>query len=698
MSATMLRACLLWLLCLVALPAFAQDYAFAPVPAWVQVAPLPDAGDAMPTSDGTRYLLLDDQVDARTARSTAYRRVASRLENPRALSEAGQVRIDFQPDYQHVLVHAINVWRNGHVTDRRPDARVEVLRREEDLDDAMLDGEYTVAITVPDLRVGDILDYSYSVVGSNPVFGDGYHDAYTARFGTTLGYRRVRVLYDAARPLHVRSPQDFTRRDGGQGAQRFVEFSARRLGRVRTEADMPDSFDPWGQIELSTAATWGDVVRWALPMYGARLHDRKLADEMVRTLKLHDTNQRAAMLRAIAFVEGEIRYTALDMGKNSHEPNPPEVVLARRFGDCKDKAVLLSALLHEAGIQAEPVLIDTEGRQTLAARLPSAVAFDHVVVRAHLAGKPVWIDATRDPESGPLEDRSPLPFRLGLPLCATCDRLVDIPEPTPRDPVVDVGQRIDLQEAGKGYRADFTVVTDYRNENADSVRDDFADGEEDLGKRYLSYMRKYYDDMRIRGTPVLRERGAGRNGVRSIERYTLKSADNAFSVVLFQLADWVPDLDLDARSTPLALDGPSFARQTIRTHLANGWDVANEDKTIANAYFSFRRIVRTQGDRLEVIAEWRRLADEVPATDYAKVRDDVDRVRDLLSYDVTLGDDAPSAAGAATTGKAHAWRLLAFAFVALSALLAWGVFHKDTQLRRLRAAHRAAVPPHTPPN
>ena len=177
------------------------------------------------------------------------------------------------------------------------------------------------------------------------------------------------------------------------------------------------------------------------------------------------------MLRAIAFVEGEIRYTALDMGKNSHEPNAPETVVARRFGDCKDKSVLLVALLHEAGIAAEPVLVDTEGRESLAGRLPSAVVFDHVVVRAHLDGKPLWIDPTRDPESGPLADRSPLPFRLGLPICASCDRLVDIAQPMPRAPVIDVGQYIDIASTPAGYRADFTVVTDYRNERADNVRD-----------------------------------------------------------------------------------------------------------------------------------------------------------------------------------------------------------------------------------
>ncbi len=684
------RVLLAILLCCLALPAFAVDYRFAPAPAWVKDAALPDAGDALPTGDGTRYLLLDDQVDVRGPQHVAYRRIATRMDNARALSDGGQIEIWYQPEYQRVEIHAIEVRRGGQVTDRRDAARIEVLRREEDLDDAMYDGEHTLSITLPDLRVGDIVDYSYSVVGDNPVFGGDYHGSYTARFSSALAYRRVRALYPAARPLHVHAPGDFARQDGAIGDARFVEFSARRLPRTRTEPDTPSSFDPYGDIALSSASTWSDVVHWALPMYNPRLRDRALAADLVQRLQLNDTDKRAALLRAIAFVEGEIRYTALDMGKNSHEPNLPETVVARRFGDCKDKAVLLSALLHEAGIVAEPVLVDTEGRESLATRQPSAVAFDHVVVRAHLDNKPVWIDPTRDPETGALEDRSPLPFRLGLPICARCDRLVDIPQPAPRAPLVDVGQRVDLATTAAGYRADFTIVTDYRNEKADGIRDTFADGEDALGAQYVSYMRKYYDDLQSERAPTLHDRGAG--AARAIERYVMRwptKDGNNFDIVLFQLLDWMPDFDLDKRTTPMALEGPAYARQTIRTHLSGGWDIDADDDTVANAYFRFHRMVRVVGDKLEIVGEWRRLADQVPARDYAKVRADVRRVRELMEYSVAIGEDADEAAGQADTASVHRWRLIAAALAGLLLFFAGLAYRQESQLRRLRTAGAA---------
>ncbi|BCT93447.1 hypothetical protein LYSHEL_24710 [Lysobacter helvus] len=693
--AILLLACLL-----IASPSFAATpHTLTPTPAWVHLAPMPAAADAAPTSDGTRYLLLDDQVDTTQAQPVWYRRFATRMDGPRALAEGGQVSIAFQPDYQRVELHTLDVWRDGQRIDHRRDAQLQVLRREEDLDSGIFDGENTLSITVPDVRVGDIVDVSFSTVGANPVFGRAYFDSYRARFSTALGYRRVRARFDADAPLFARAPTtDYTRKEGEEGGHRYVEFVAHRLHRVAAEDDMPSSFDPWGRIDLSTARTWSDIVAWALPMYRPHFSDRALAQKLVHDLRLDDKDPRAAMMRAIAFVEGQIRYTALDMGKNSHEPNAPETVIARRFGDCKDKSLLLSALLAEAGIRAEPVLVDTEARRSLAGRQPSATVFDHVVVRAHLGDQVVWIDPTRDPEADALADRTPLPFELGLPICEGCDKLVAIPQPLPRRPEVDVGQRIALHEDDKGYRADFVVVSDYRNEKADDVRDDFADGAEDPATRYLTYMRRYYAGLRSAGTPSLRERDASVGAVRTTERYSLHwpaSQGADFDIVLFQLIDWLPDLDLDVRTMPLALEGPRSGRQVVRTHLGSGWDIPASDDTVANAYFTFHRTVRVVGDTLEIVGEWKRLAAEVPPADYARVRDDVDRIQALMRYSVEIGAEAADAADAPGNpwNNAAPWRWIALALLLTTFLLAVVVRRQGTQLRRHASAWRS---PRTP--
>ncbi|MUV14490.1 hypothetical protein [Noviluteimonas gilva] len=167
--------------------------------------------------------------------------------------------------------------------------------------------------------------------------------------------------------------------------------------------------------------------------------------------------------------------------------------------------------------------------------------------------------------------------------------------------------------------------------------------------------------------------------------------DNNFDIVLFQLLDWMPAFELDKRTTPLALTGPTYARQTVRTRLSGGWDIDPEQVTIANPYFSFHRVVRVVGDKLEIVGEWRRLADQVPARDYAKVRADARRARELMEYSVSIGDDADEIAREADAKSVNEWRLIAAVLAGLMLFFAGLAYVQETQLRRLRTA--SAAPP-----
>jgi transglutaminase-like putative cysteine protease len=616
------------------------EYRIAPEPRFVVADAMPAAADAPVGKDGTRYLLASDQVDTTGARPVRYRRVSYVIESERGLAEGGRFSIAYQPDYQSVALHHIRIVRAGRVQERIGDVQVQELRREEDLESGILDGEHTLNITIPDVQVGDRIDYSFSIEGANPVFGDGFSARYTASYSDPVGLRRVRAVWTARRPLNWRvSHPGFDVESGSIGDARFVDIVGHRLSRVREEDNTPSGYDPYGRIEIGTAEAWKDVVQWALPLYVDRFADRAAARGMIESLRLHDADKLAVLARATAFAQGSVRYTALDMGENSHAPNRPETTLARRYGDCKDKAVLLVALLHEAGIRAEPVLVNTWAGSYLEKWRPSANAFDHVVVRATVDSKHYWIDATRDRELGPLATRDPLPFKLGLPVCAGCEALVPIPEPMPSQPRVSVAERIDLTDTPDGYAAAFGVITNYLGLRGADTRATFDDeGAEEMGRRYLQYMRTFYDGLEAAGLPEFAPPGAS-GRLRTRERYHLawdRDEGHVFGVVLFQLLDYVPRLDAAPRRSPIALGGPRLAVQTARVSFQRNWSIAPEDEEVATRYFKLRRTVRVVDGLLEVRAEWRRLADEIPAADYAEARAQMQKARDLLEYDINL--------------------------------------------------------------
>jgi len=106
----------------------------------------------------------------------------------------------------------------------------------------------------------------------------------------------------------------------------------------------------------------------------------------------------------------------MEMGINGHKPHPPAQVLKRRYGDCKDKALLLVSLLRATGIEAAPALANTRERAALDGFLPTAYAFNHAIVRARIDGKERWLDATLTSQRGELSALSTPGYERALVL------------------------------------------------------------------------------------------------------------------------------------------------------------------------------------------------------------------------------------------------------------------------------------------
>jgi transglutaminase-like putative cysteine protease len=84
--------------------------------------------------------------------------------------------------------------------------------------------------------------------------------------------------------------------------------------------------------------------------------------------------------RLLDFVESEIRNVGVELREGWYLPDSPSTVLARGWGDCKDKALLLARLLEAAGIEAYPALIDSRPGGHFDPAFPRLSAFDHLIV------------------------------------------------------------------------------------------------------------------------------------------------------------------------------------------------------------------------------------------------------------------------------------------------------------------------------
>ena len=155
----------------------------------------------------------------------------------------------------------------------------------------------------------------------------------------------------------------------------------------------------------STFHTWDDFRKW----YKEAIRGFTEPDEEVRRLALELTKNKKTKdekLRALFdFVADDIRYVNYVSGE-WWLPNRPQQLLARREGDCDDKAILLITLLKVIGIDAQEVMVQTRmtGMPSVLSTKNAAVPmFDHGIAFLPGPNGGTYLDAT-SPESrlGPL--------------------------------------------------------------------------------------------------------------------------------------------------------------------------------------------------------------------------------------------------------------------------------------------------------
>lgn len=413
---------LVWVAMGLASEALAGDQVLrGPEPAWVVSSQEGGAAAPAAAGEGVQILLFDAQYRAGEGQQASYVRTRSAALTPQGLVALGSVGLVWSPDSQDVTVHHLNLLRDGQVIDVLASQDFDILRREQNLETATLDGRLTAVLQPSGLRVGDVLDFAYTITSRDPVLGDRPAQWMDLNFPIPVARQRVRASWPSDRTVAVRASDDWTRlpirRADGFSTIEVVRENAQP---VAVPEDVPQRLAAVNLIEFSSFRDWAEVATVLKPLYDRtrRLEpDSPLHDEIARIRSLSDDPavQAAAALR---LVQDQVRYVALLMGESALTPATADETWRRRFGDCKGKTVLLLALLDGLGIAAEPAAVSLSNGGGLDGRLPSVGVFDHVIVRAVVDGQVHWLDGTRIGDRR-LADISVPPLHWALPLRAT---------------------------------------------------------------------------------------------------------------------------------------------------------------------------------------------------------------------------------------------------------------------------------------
>ncbi len=634
-------------------PAAAQ-VSKGPAPAWVEAVALPQnqAAPAGGVRDGVDYLLVDRQWRLDGKRLQRFQRYASRALNEQGLQQIANLEWRVDPAYEQLLIHDITVHRNGRAMPRLAAAKLKLLQRETDLDKLLFDGSKTVHVFLEDVRVGDVVEYAYTLSGGNPVFDGRQTARLDFQWGAPVAQVHTRLLWPQERQLQLRAQQGLSLPEPRQlGSHREYRWQLDGQPALRLETGAPHWYDPFAAIEFSEYRDWGDVVDWALPLY--RSPERlpaELEAELRRLRALPDAHQRVA--EALRFAQREIRYLGIETGANSHAPHPPAQVMARRFGDCKDKTLLLLSLLRRLEIPAWPALVHTRVAQGISNALPSPLAFNHVLVLVRLGDQDYWLDPTRSAQPGPLDKVGQESYGQALVLREGQKALTPMRH---NASMLDHRRVKLLLDASGGFDtpAQMEVLTELQGLSAERFRASLAASNlEAIGQQYQNFYARSYSSIRSVASLEVQDL-AGENRITVRERYELpsfwtRSEELQRHEVWLQVPEMGSQLlnpEETVRKSPLQLYHPVRVEHELELRLHEDWPTRAQSYKVSSAAFVHERKENVEGRRVQISDRFESTANELPVAELARHLADLEQARRNLNYQLywsDAGDASPS--------------------------------------------------------
>jgi transglutaminase-like putative cysteine protease len=218
-----------------------------------------------------------------------------------------------------------------------------------------------------------------------------YEERVLWRFQETIPVLRARLELVTSAPYEttwVRWPDVGTGFSPSRdGLKPVSTWELRDIPAIAEETRAPSSAALAGRMGIAWGPrrTWSDVARWF-----AGLASTQLAP----TPELAAKSKELGDVRACArFAQLDVRYVAVEIGIGGYQPHTAAEIFRNRFGDCKDKATLLRAMLKERGIQSHYVLVHTTRGMTEPS-FPTIAAFNHVITAIRDGGKLLFFDPT----------------------------------------------------------------------------------------------------------------------------------------------------------------------------------------------------------------------------------------------------------------------------------------------------------------
>jgi transglutaminase-like putative cysteine protease len=555
------------------------------------------------------------------------------------LSEAGiqnnsEVNVVFDPSYQELIFHSVRIIRDGKSLNRLSLAKFKLIHEEKELSRFIYNGHLSAVLILDDVRKGDIIEYSYTLNGFNPIFNGKFAACLETNFSVPIALLYYKIIVPKDRIISIKNTHTEVKASvKEEDKQKVYDWKIAQQPSLHVPARAPSWFDPFGEIYISEYKDWKEVNGWAKTLFS---FDTQLSPDLqnkVREINNMAGSQEDKILTALRFVQDEIRYMGIEMGQNSHQPHNPNEILKQRFGDCKDKSYLLCTILRALKIEAYPVLINTEAKHTIAENLPSPLAFDHTTVQVKLGEKKFWLDPTISYQRGPIQSIYFPDYQLGLVVSDSSSGLTVIP--ALKNSLVRIKENFKIHD----QTAQLIVTTSYSGNNADFIRARFHDDSQyEIKHSFQKFYASYFKGIQLDSLNA--KEGADGCFV-TIESYSIpnfwqdEKGVKKMYFTPYLINSILTKPDDEKRAVPISLNYPTHYVEDIDAELPENWDLQTGTHDIKCADFKLDHYSKSDDRRLLLHYDYETLQDHIDPQDMDKYAAACKEADEKMDYEIS---------------------------------------------------------------
>ena len=395
-------------------------------------------------------------------------------------------------------------------------------------------------------------------------------------------------------------------------------------------------FPPEGTPRLGGESfkDWDAVARWATDLVEPQSAATEALSAKARELT-RDTKGEWQQLSAIARFVQSVNYISIQIGVGRYRPHAASEVLAKLYGDCKDKANLMVALLKVMGIRAYLVLVYSSDPSYVRPEWPSPRQFNHAIVAIQLRAPDAQAAVLKHDKLGallffdPTDPHTPLgdlpedeQGGWGLLAAGTAGGLVRLPELPPAANRIE--RHLDVTLGGAGS-VDVSVNETSWGQSGVQERDVFTGTAGAYTKRIERWLAASTAGVQVAEIRPTDRMSEGRFDL--AVRYSAPSYSQlmqnrmlVFCPVFLSRRDSV-SLTEPKRVHPINIASTEYS-ETARITLPAGFavDELPDPVAIEAPFGSYALKVEASADHLNVTREMHLKRFLAPATEYAPVR------------------------------------------------------------------------------